>query len=443
MPAAKCPECGYRLSGDETICPRCLTVLDGSAASPSLTDKTGRAAATIPPPERTAGPFPSLSTETGAASPSAKPAQPKPSAHTAAHQATHAAASSVSPIYLGLSIGLGVLTLIAFVVLWKAVTQRNAAYYLAQAEGYRQNGQYEHALVAYLRVLERDPNSTAAYLGSGQCYLEMKRPSEAIPHFRRALDIDNKLIAARRGLGIAYAQVGMYPEAESNLKPAWEARDIEAGTYLGYVYHQEQRYDEAITLLNQVTAAQPTNALAQEMLGRSLYAAGRYDEALQPLRTAVEQNPNSATAREALGLVGYQLGRCDWALEQFNVLIAANPQRADWYAYVGQCLLREGEIQEATAYLHHARVLGQADLTLYGTHLALAQACLKQSRYEEAIVFFQQALILSPESAEAMAGLGQAYVAQGRCDVAKPLFQQALNRDPYVKAARQGLEQCP
>lgn len=439
MAVTQCPECGYRLSGGEAVCPRCLTALGRTArSSAARSGDTASAARKTPTALEPAAELP-VSLPTESRRPPLGPESPATSRRT---RQSHAAAP-VSLLYIGLSVVLGALTLIAFVVLWTSIARRDAAYYLAQADGYRRNGQYEHALVAYLRVLERDPVSAAAKNGSGWCYLEMDRPAEAIPHFRQAVDADGQMIEARRGLGIAYSRVGMYPEAEGSLKPAWEKRDLEAGTWLGYVYVQEQRYDEAINLLRDVIAAQPRNALALEYFGHSLYAMKRYDEALEPLRAAVEQNPNSATAREALGLVGYALGRCDWALEQFNALIAANPQRADWYSYAGQCMLQEGQSQEAAAYLNHALLLGQADPILRDTHLALAQAYLEQTLYDEAVVLFQRALILDPGSAPAMAGLGLAYAAQEQCDVAKELFEQALTIDPYLKTAQQGLEQCP
>jgi tetratricopeptide (TPR) repeat protein len=255
--------------------------------------------------------------------------------------------------------------------------------------------------------------------------------------------MDPTLVAAHRGLGIAYTEVGLYPEAEASLRKGWERRDYSSGSYLGVVYYREQRYDEAIAILQTVTYEQPQNMLAQEYLGRSLYAMERYDEALAPLQTVVDQQPGTSSAREYLALTGYALGRCDWATEQFQILLASDPQNPTWYAHVGQCLLQSRQHEKAISYLSHALALSQSDPVIRNSHLFLGQAYYAQGRYSEATIYFQRALILDPTNADAMAGMGWCYAVQERCDDARPLFEQALHVDPYQSSARQGLETCP
>jgi tetratricopeptide (TPR) repeat protein len=439
----KCPECNFPLDGTEKLCPRCLTSLSFDQGERIVKDDTGKDQAS----RETSLVFDAEMDRVGEILPEHSTRERAGDKRERASKNTRIrsplAISAPSLFQVLLTLGLLVVTVIAFGILFASVGQKNAAHYLEQAQAYYQNGQYENALLNYLRAFERDSSSVAAQVGAGECYLGMDRPSLAIAHFGQAIEMEPTLISAHRGLGIAYSQAGLYPEAEASLKKAWDTRDYKSGSYLGYIYYQEQRYDEAIAILETVTYEKPESELAQEYLGRSLYAMERYDEALAPLQMAVEQTPDVASAREYLALVGYALGRCDWATEQFQILLAADPQNPVWYAYVGQCLLQQGQHEQAISYLNHALTLGQIDPVLRNSHLYLGQAYYEQGRYSEAIIYFQRALIMNPTSARAMAGLGWCYAAQERCDDARLLFEQALQLDPYQASARQGLERCP
>lgn len=421
----KCPECGFQLAGTETLCPRCLTPLLYRDGQPVV------APVTQPEPE-------SLASTDGAASADVLPSQ-------AAYrwEAATEPAAAPSKFYLILTVVLAVITIAAFAILIASATRSNAAYYWRQAQAYYQNEQYENALIAYLRVLEQDGSSAAAKNGAGWSYLKMNKPSQAIVHLRQAVETDPNMKDAHLGLGIAYSLVGMYPEAEASLKKVWEIKDPAAGSYLGYIYYQEQRYEEAIAVLQAVTKDKPQDGQAQEYLGRSFYALKRYDEALAPLRLAVESNPASTSARHYLGLVGYELGRCDWAVEQFQALQAVDPQNPAWYVHIGKCLLEDGQTEQAAVYLNHALTLNQGNVLLADSYLLLGQAYYERELYDQAVVFFQRALIMRPDSAPALAGTGLCYAAKDRCEEARPLFEQALAIDPYLESAQEGLQTCP
>ena len=411
----KCPECGFQLQGTETICPGCFTPLKKpeSQAAPPVEPK--------PAPAPEAKPV-------GEGAPRARPGVLRSDLLS-------------NRLFLIVTISLVVLNILVCAGLFLVLNRKNADYYLQQAQDYYQNGQYESALVAYLRVLEQNGEAATAENGIGWCYLKLDRPSLAIPHLREAVQIRPDMRSANLGLGMAYSEVGMYQEAEASLQTLWQNQDPEAGRYLGYVYYQELRYDNAIETLQTVTSKQQ-DPMALEYLGRALYAQGQYDEALGPLEQAIELDPDAESAREYLGRVWYQLGRCDRAMEQFQILQTAHPLDPTWHAYMGQCAYQEGQYDRAITHLNHALILGHADLILTDVPRELGWAYYQLGRYEEATVLFQRALIMAPDDAEAMAGLGTCYVRLERCQDAVPLFEQALTIDPYQEFAQQGLGEC-
>ncbi len=460
----KCPECGFLLNRRPAICPRCLTPLtydsDGQpqavvtspAAGPAWTGgprtevmppSEAWSSAELPPAELLAA---DLIGESQAPSTDAPPRRSFLSGLKLPALSSRRLTVVDVPIgrfQLITTLVLAAVTLALLGLLIISTTRKNPAYYLDLAEGHRANGEYETATLYYRRVLEREPDSATAENGIGWAYLSLERPSQAIPHLKRAVELQPSLSQAGLGLGIAYSRVNMYPEAEASLKKWWEAQNIQAGRQLAWVYVQEQRYDEAISILQTVIQRSPADLTAQDYLGQALYETRRYDEALTPLRAVVEQNPQNLAARERLALTSYALGRCDWAKPHFLALLSAHTQDPLWSAYLGQCLYQEGQFNQAVIMLNHALSLGRTDLLLDQTLLYLARAYYDQSRFAEAAVLFQRAATFDSGNAAALSGMGWCYVKLERCADARPLFERALQLDAYDELAQQGLTACP
>src|SRR5678815_4505552 len=69
------------------------------------------------------------------------------------------------------------------------------------------------------------------------------------------------------------------------------------------VYMEQEQFDEAILLLQQVTKGEPRSSTGHLELGRALVHVKRYDEALPVLRVAVEKKPDSGMAHFELCLL--------------------------------------------------------------------------------------------------------------------------------------------
>lgn len=418
----RCPECNFELSANAAVCPRCFTPL-----APQVSDGAETALAIGAPPAPLA--------------PAANDAAMTDRMRRLMQGPTWTTRRTQLALTL-LLLGVALIVLLAAVL---SVSRRGAKYYLQRGDAYYQAGQYELAQAAYLHALDRDERLAAAESGLGLSYLKLNRPAMAIPHLNQAVSMDPQLIDSHRGLGIAYSAVQMNLEAEASLKSALKIApdDLDASRTLGVVYYQQQRYEEAIALLEKVSAAQADDAAALEYLGRSLYAQGRYDEAVGPLEAAVGLAPDVESAREHLALAWYELARYDKALEHLATLRAAHPTDPIWYAYTGQALYKQGDLEGAAAHLDHALTLARADLVLADSHRSLGWIAYREKNYDRAMPLFQRALIMDPFDAEAMAGLGWTLAQTGRCAEAKPFFTRALELDEYLEAAQEGVKACP
>ena len=416
-----CPECGFALSGDERVCPRCLAPIDVRGEPKAVQ------ASRMPLPD-----------------------QPREGA-PAIDMTERMRRLMRGPLWTTRRLQLALtvfLLLVAAAVLgavcW-SVWRQDAAYYAARGAAHDDQGQYEPARAGYLRSLAAEPDQAEVESKLGWVYLKLWQPSLAIPHLDRAVLLDAELGKAHRGLGVAYAEAGMNVEAEASLKRALQLDKDDTGALstLGRVYYQQQRYEETIEALEQVIDKDGQDAEALAYLGRALYALGRYDEAVHPLEAAFELDPNVDAVRAYLGRVWFALARYDKALAHFRFLQAAHPDDPAWHAYVGRALYEQGDRTKAAAHLAHAVALAQADLVLGTANCSLAQIRYEEQRYEEAAALFQRALIVDPLDAEAMAGLGWCYAELERCSEALPLFEAALEIDPHSEQARAGAQACP
>ncbi len=124
-------------------------------------------------------------------------------------------------------------------------------------------------------------------------------------------------------------------------------------------------------------------------------------------------------------------------LKRRNVLrMARTPNNFDALAYLGYVERRQGKWQQGVEHLIRASELEPRNpgfmITIGGETLKLMR------RYDEARVWLDRALALSPDAAEALAYKAETYVLEGRLDEAERVLDPlpADGQDPYVLLVR-------
>lgn len=77
---------------------------------------------------------------------------------------------------------------------------------------------YEHALTAFHRVLELDPELPEAHVNAGFALLGMERPEAARDFFRSALELRPRQLNAYYGLAVALERAGDLPAARGAMR---------------------------------------------------------------------------------------------------------------------------------------------------------------------------------------------------------------------------------
>lgn len=153
------------------------------------------------------------------------------------------------------------------------------------------------ALATLETALELDPGNAEAHVLLG--YIELGLGN-----------LDEAESSARRGVQILEVRVGGERSDLAGAQSLAEARNI-----LGLVLIAQQRYDEAVEVL-QASADDAMNRaphLAYGNLGLAYLRAGRPDDALGPLQASVERQPRFCVGHHRLGEAYFALNRLEEA----------------------------------------------------------------------------------------------------------------------------------
>lgn len=155
------------------------------------------------------------------------------------------------------------------------------------------------------------------------------------------------------------------------------------------------RQNIAITYLNWgVEEAKKNNIEIALQLFQSALRAEAPDDVVQLIRA------NISGAHSMLGLREHQNGKLEVAVKHFETALSFNPDsrtRHDLglsYAYLADYLVESDKYDEAIANYRYAEDSGLISPTVYNNH---AVALATTGKLEEAIIFFDSALQLSPD----------------------------------------------
>lgn len=313
---------------------------------------------------------------------------------------------------------------------------------LAAAERHAGYGEFDEALAAAQRVIDRDPTNARAFETRARVYGAMAEEIEPGPERValieqmmadydrvRQLEPDNPLLEI--ALMQAYA-------TEVNVgAQAWdEGRD------------RPEQFIAAAQAFGSASLIQPDSLVPYYYKGMAYLAAGESELAAPPLRVAVDRGINEPEAYHYLGQIYLAQDRADEAIRVLEAGAERFPDNADIQSDLLNAYARIGDIDRALdAY---AQIIAdQPDNALlrynYGSFL------LQAGYYEEAVEHLTRATELDPLNAEAWYNLGAAYLneaidvheAMGELDTDTPEWvRRGAERDDLLEQAVPPLEQA-
>lgn len=119
--------------------------------------------------------------------------------------------------------------------------------------------------------------------------------------------------------------------------------DPEARIYLGAVYRNIGRYDEAIAQLNKAIELDRQRPDAYYELALVYEKTGRTPEAIEALNATIARNSLYEAAYYRLGMIYLRTDQTDRAVDILKRASALSPMSADTHFYLGQAYERQGQ----------------------------------------------------------------------------------------------------
>jgi tetratricopeptide (TPR) repeat protein len=302
------------------------------------------------------------------------------------------------------------------------------------AEASLRAGHTEQGL-ALVNALEKRAALTAAQEFDLATLLNSKRLyAQTVTRLRRVVEMVPDGWANRYNLADALLEAGQTNEAISLLESlsANSPQNAAVLSLLGLAYETAGKPERALQFYQKAVAAEPGNHDYYLDYARMLADLNRYDESEKFIESSLRQFGDDYALTIRLGALQMLQGKLEEARQTFRKAIDANPGVALGHVALAQTYLREHHDENAARELADTRAKLAPDANVehyYGL------ALLRLQRYQEAIAPLQRAIRLNPDDAETSYLLGKAEIALNRTEAARADFERAIQLDPQNASA--------
>lgn len=157
-------------------------------------------------------------------------------------------------------------------------------------------------------------------------------------------------------VGLTKKQVGVWKNTATLFYHAIKVteKNYKAYNIIALSLCDQDRYAEAIGLIQKSLEIQPTYADAHNNLGYALAQIGKHEEAIEHLRIALTINPAYVDAHNNLGISLAAIGKVDEAIPHYEIALANNPKYADAHNNLGIALVTRGDFASAIEHFRAA-----------------------------------------------------------------------------------------
>lgn len=205
----------------------------------------------------------------------------------------------------------------------------------------------------------------------------------------------------------------------------------------GLTWWQQSFWQSSVSLYQRAITVDPTSAYAEAFLGYTYHETGDLAAAERHARRALELAPDNQWAWLTLANVQGQTGHLAAAVDSYTRLIDLKGTYPRGHYLRGLLLQQLGRLPEAEADLQRAAEQLPDNPTIL---MPLAELLARQRKFAAAAEIYTKVTILSPDFAEAHAGLGYMLILTNRRAEAVQHWQEALRLNPDFPGLRERLE---
>jgi tetratricopeptide (TPR) repeat protein len=287
------------------------------------------------------------------------------------------------------------------------------------------------ALLSLLKEMKSNlKDFPLAYLQSGDFFIRVNQFDEAIRQYEEGIQKDPKQKNTYLKHEIeAYVRQNKLDMAKSKNDEILKSdpKDPEARGLRATFLLDKGEVTSAMTELQSVVTAKPSNFVARFNLGRAHFASGQFEQARQEFEKAIELRPDYMPARLAQTQVALLRGDFDAAIRYSDEILKINAGNIQGRVMKAAALQRLQRFDEARALL---MPVIEKNPNQVEALLELAVLDLNQKKNKEAIDYFQRAYQASPGNIRGLLGMSRAYLADGQIDKSVSIVRTEAQKSP-------------
>jgi O-antigen biosynthesis protein len=270
---------------------------------------------------------------------------------------------------------------------------------------------WEEAINAYRKAIELNPDFSWSHNNLADVLLKLERWDEAVEAYRKATELNPDFSWSHNYLADALIKLGMWEEAISAYQRSIELNPDHfwAHNNLAEALVNLERWDEAVVAYRRANELNPSFFWSHSKLGDALLEMERWDEAIAVYRRAAELNRDFPWTYYNMGTAFEKLERWDESIVAYRCAVEIQPD-LPWISQKLADALRmrsQWDLQDAMRLYQRAIQENADDLQLYhkaleiapndaDLYVGLADALVRHSWPDGAIVFYQMALQVRP-----------------------------------------------
>jgi arylsulfatase A-like enzyme/Tfp pilus assembly protein PilF len=259
-----------------------------------------------------------------------------------------------------------------------------------------------------VRNLASDSKAIAETVAAQVAEFYGKTKGEAVERQK----LDPQQIESLHALGYMSSDSGVSSHAATEGGPDPKQKiGIANLLYQALVDMENEQYQEAAPVLEQVLEQEPNTTIASLQLGRAYMALKEYQKAVTSLRKLVEKKPEDAFARYEFGCALVKTGNWTEAMPHFEAAVSQMTGSAMMHFYLALVYQRTSRMAEATREFQSAVRL---DPDNFPANLLLGRLFVMQQRAKDALPYLRKATRLRPDSIDAHHFLADAYAEMGQ-----------------------------
>jgi tetratricopeptide (TPR) repeat protein len=281
----------------------------------------------------------------------------------------------------------------------------------------------------YLQYAARKNKEDTPQILLGNFYAYMGQHEKARAAYQRAAELNPNSTVAKNSLIDYDLKAGKLEQAEAEIKPILEKHpgDLIASINDARVLLARGKTEDTLALLQRIVADAPHSAGAHYYFGLALLENNDLAQARRELTEAVKLAPDMYEARTALAKVHLAEGSVELTIAEAKAAIRLNPLRTLPVLILGDAYISKNDLPRARAIFEaFTKAAPREPIGFF----KLGVIARLEKRDADALPYFEQALLVSPDFLESLDQIVRMKLKQGKPREARERIMQQIDVSP-------------